>query len=385
MRSGKNSVRLGVGLVAFFSLVLAPAVASAASLPSLRNASLQMRTGQRLSYIALSATVGQSGINLVPDANGRWVNINTNQVFPEGGGTGGAGVSVFDISLFSSSRIVANQTTYLLNTVTNSITLAGHQVLQGNGQTLDILWARPQNFTGIKDQNIPNFRVKRLDYTLDGRTFKAIRIQQNTGNGWTQSTFDLTTGFLIIQSQAVRISGGGTGLATFRITSGKQLPSGFPGITTAWPSSIKSYKTYNWLARGSGGVFNSGSISGQVPFRWSNMKWSTQVLTATAYVNGKSQGNLQYVAGAVGSPWMNPTFLKSLKNNQEVDAESALQYRIVASSVDSNFVSLRFSNKNQSVTYKYSRNSGDLLSFNVLSSEGIFGSAATVSFASRSK
>jgi len=361
---------------------LLPMYASAAALPPLKNATLSMRLGQRLSYIAASATVGRSGINLVPDANGRWVNISTGQVLPEGAGSGGAGISIIDICQFNNSKIIGDQTTYLFNTVTNSFTLAGHQVLQGNGQTLDIIWARPQNFAAFPDQNKPNFRVKRLRYTLDGRTFNAVRIQQNTGNGWIQSTYDLASGFLIIQSYAVHIDGGGTGLAFFRITSGKLLQNA-PGINTNWPSSIKGFSTYNWLAKGSGGVFGAGSVSGQAAFTWSNMKWTSQVLTTTVKVAGKSQGTLQYVAGRFGSAWMSPNFLKTLKQNQEIDSESALQYRIFVSGVDSKFVSLKFANKNQNVTYKYNRNTGDLVSFNVLSSEGLFGSAATVSFQSR--
>ena len=341
-----------------------------------------MRLGERLSYLSASATVGQSGINLVPDANGRWVDINSHQVLQEGEGSGGAGVSVFDICQFTGSHIVANQTNYLLNTVTNSITLASHNVLQGNGKTLDVIWARPANFRSIKDQEEEGLRVRHITYTLDGRKFNAIRIQTNTGNGWTQSTYDLDTGLLLIQSQAVQIAGGGTGLAYMRLTSAKLL-TGVPGIGTSWPAAVTRFHTYTWDVKGAGGVAGAGTISGQTTLAYRNMCWAGAVLTTDVFAGTQAQGKQQFVAGSVGSVWMSPAFLQRLRQGQVIDAENALQYGIAVSAVDQSTVTITFATKTQRVDYVYNRASGDLVAFTIASSEGLYGSGAQATFVSR--
>jgi hypothetical protein len=61
-------------LLLLFSATFMASAAFAVGLPPLGQATLAMRAGMRLAYLQASATVGASGIRLVPDANGNWVN-----------------------------------------------------------------------------------------------------------------------------------------------------------------------------------------------------------------------------------------------------------------------------------------------------------------------
>jgi len=379
----KNSrLRHGVGLLVSLVGLLVPVVAGAAPLPPLLQADLGMRPNQRLSYLAASATVGAAGLNLVPDANGRWVDVRSGVTFAEGAGTGGAGVSVFDVHRFNANSIIIQQTDYLLNTVVNAITLAGQRILVGNGQTVDILWARPANLAATPNTNQPNFRVSRLVYNLDGRNFNAIRIQANVGNaGWTQSTYDLQTGLLLIKSQAVQIPNVGTGLTFFRLTSGKRVT--LPGMANTWPASIRNFRTYNWIARGTGGVFNSGGVVGQAPIRWSNITWTDKIMTANVFANNQPSGQIQYTAGSIGSPWMAPGILGQLRTNGVLDDEPNLQYRIVVGTIQNGFVNIRFFNRTGQIVYKYRITTGDLTSITTNMTEGIFSTATSLTFVSR--
>jgi hypothetical protein len=156
-----------------------------------------------------------------------------------------------------------------------------------------------------------------------------------------------------------------------------------PGIATSWPASIQRFHTYTWSVKGAGSVSGGGTVRGEAPLQYRNMTWTNQVLTTNLAVGGQSQGKEQFVAGAVGSPWMSPAFLQRLRPGQQIDAEAALQYRVFVGAVDPTFVTIAFANKTQRAEYTYRKSTGDLVAFSGIASEGIHASGTEATFVSR--
>ncbi|MFT3788154.1 MAG: hypothetical protein QM770_18625 [Tepidisphaeraceae bacterium] len=362
--------RLSVIAVVAIVLLTSAFARAQASLPPLAQSTLGMRVGQRLAYLQASALVGATGMNLVPDANGNWVDVRTGKPYAEGTGTGGAGISTFDVYAFDSQAILLRND-YLINTAINRITWTNSGVIVGSPTSaIDILWAPPANFAKQPNVNVKDLRVTRLAYTLDGRKFSAIRIQANVGNsGWVQSTYDLQTGLLLIQSRAVQMPTGGTAIAIMRLVSGR--PVSLPGMGVSFPASNASLTSYTWKASGASTVSSAGTIPTNATVAWTNLKWTPRILSLAVMINGKASGSLQYVAGTVGSPWMSPSYLASLKANTIIDVEPQLQYRMIAGAPTNGLIVIYVQNSTGYTAYQYQIATGHLVAIGTVSQQGL--------------
>jgi hypothetical protein len=390
MRASTSVFSLLRIVVVAIALLASTASSALAQLPALPQATLTMKAGQRYSYFQASARVGAAGMVLVPDANGAWRDIRNGVAYAETNGvsvgTSGAGISLFDIYAFDTSAIV-HRSDFLFNTISNTFEPVNRGVLVTNpSQNVDTIWVKPSVLAAQPNVEVKDLRVRRITYKMDGRTFNAIRYQKNAGTdlnpAWIQSTYDLTSGMLLIQSYAVQVPNVGTSLAIMRLTSGRTWTG--PGVNTRWPTAITKLTNFTWTASGSMGIAGAGGVSQTATLRWTNFRWTDRIVTLTALLNNQSQGTVQYIAGQVGAPWMSPTVLAALRTNQQIDGETALQYRVTVGSITGGIVNIYSIYATGYTVYQYRISTGDLLAVYTAKQNGISTSAGSIILKSKS-
>jgi hypothetical protein len=378
-----------IGLLLFLFSGTFMASAFAAGLPPLGQATLAMRAGMRLSYLQASATVGASGIRLVPDANGNWVNVYSGQVLSENSGGGGAGISLFDVYAFDTTgavrQAIVQRTDFLINTAVNALTYTGGGVIVGDPTTnIDSLWQNPTKLNTQPDVEQAGLRVKRINYVLDGRSFNAIRIQANIGNdvnpSWVQRTYDLTTGLLLIQSQATQAANG-TSLGIIRLTSGRAIA--LPGKGSVWPTALRKIKSYAWNLISNTSVGGNPFPTTQATVYWNSLAWTPRLLGFTAKINTQTAGSHQYIAGTVGSPWMSPAYLAKLSQNKVLDTEPELKYRVQVGQIANGFVAIYQIFQTAWYGFQYNLSTGELVAMSSNVQEGLKITASSMSLISR--
>ena len=112
----------------------------------------------------------------------------------------------------------------------------------------------PAQLAGFADRNDAGLRVLRLPYALGGRTYRAIRIQLQSGDGWSQSTYDLDSGLLVVGSSTAQGSptltlgpgnvltpGTGSTMMTYTQFSGGRRTN-LPGPGMVFPNSMRKLR-----------------------------------------------------------------------------------------------------------------------------------------------
>src|SRR5262249_12224940 len=101
--------------------------------------------------------------------------------------------------------ILSYLTSLLLRTdLNNTCTFIDANGVLSATQNIGHFWAPPQQLASFTDRNDPSLRVLHLPYPLNGRTYRALRVQLQSGDGWSQNTYDLDTGLLLVGSSTTQ-------------------------------------------------------------------------------------------------------------------------------------------------------------------------------------
>lgn len=190
-------------------------------------------------------------------------------------------------------------------------------------------------------------RVLRLPYALGGRTYRAVRIQFQSGDGWSQSTYDLDSGLLVVGSSTVQGSptftlgpgntitpGAGSTMMTYTQISGSRRTS-LPGPGMVYPNSVRQLRVLTYS--GSRGV-QMPSTGVQVPPTPMQIRYDIAgnmgaYLNARMSVSGMTGSGVQeriFPAGVIGGLWMNPDLLGRFGANQVLDQDTVTGVQTIA-------------------------------------------------------
>jgi hypothetical protein len=341
-------------------------------------ASSLLEAGMRYVWFGASASIPGERSQIVPDPNGVWINQRTGQRYRqfETPGPAGAGYTVADVQGGTSSGILSWITSLLLHTDQNNITT----FIDANGglsatQNIGDLWVPPAQLATFTDRNDAGLRVLHMPYPLGGRTYRALRIQSQSGDGWSQNTYDLDTGLLIVGSSTTQSSptitlgpgntinpGAGSTMMTYTQIAGARRTN-LPGPGSVYPTAIRQLRALTYS--GSRGVMMAGTNVPPTPtqVRYDIVSNSGSHLNARASISsavpgGNSVQDRIFPAGVIGSLWMNPEFVGRTGANQTIDQDpvTGVQALGLGQRDDVGYVALRTGLAQQ--TFGYNLRSG---------------------------
>jgi hypothetical protein len=310
-----------------------------------------LQPGTRLVWYGSSASIPGERQQLEPNENGEWVNKATGQHYHEyeTPGPAGAGYAVIDVLAAGEAGYLMGVSSFLIHTdAGNATTLIDANGMTAGPDNVADYWVSPTRLAALSDTNIGGTRVLHMPYTLAGRTYRAIRLQVESA-GWSQTTYDLDTGLMIVASSTAQggpvlirdpngqlTQGAGSTIMTYSQIAGLRQTN-LPGRGSVFPDAVRGLHTI--LYRGSRGIVMSGS-SMQVPpspmeVRYEITANSGLFLNARVNVSGFMGGagsttDRIVPAGTIGSIWMDPSRLGNFGQNQLIDQDPITGVQIMA-------------------------------------------------------
>ena len=195
--------------------------------------------GTRLTYYGMSASVRGEYEKLVQDENGNWIDKNTGRRYrqEEIGSASGAGLSVVHVGRIAGPVAQLSTKLYVLDAATGNYMFSlGGGIVTHAGCAADY-WIHPDLLGKVEPINRQGVRIVRMPYTVNNKTYKAIRFQTEDASGYNARVYDLETGLLIYHGSRTQ----GPPVMTPPLGN-----SGMPGLgrgstqlTTGWIVEVK--------------------------------------------------------------------------------------------------------------------------------------------------
>jgi len=176
-------------------LPLVPAAAQAGAPPCIK-------PGTRLTYFGMTASIPGEYGKLVQDDNGNWIDKNTGKRYREEqiSGSGAAAFNVVYVGHVGGGVAELSTKLYTLDTTTRKCGFAVGGGMVGHAGCAADYWIHPDVLAQVGEVNAQGVRILRMPYTVDGRTYRAIRFQNEDISGYRAYVYDLETGLMIFQA-----------------------------------------------------------------------------------------------------------------------------------------------------------------------------------------
>jgi hypothetical protein len=337
-------------------------------------AGADLSPGTRLVFLGAAATIPGEREQIEPDANGEWINRRTGQRYRqfETPGPAGAGYVVIDVLAAEPGRFVLWFTSLLMNI---DIGAAG-SFIDANGlttgtQNIADYWVSPTYLATLPDRNQQGLRVLRMPYVLDGRTYRAIRIQSYSGGGWSQNTYDLETGVLIAAGSTTQggpvstldpnkriVRGAGSTLLTFTRFAGRRRTS-LPGPGLSYPEAVRRLRSVSYAGTRTVTVAGNPAPPLPVQLRYDVSANSGAYLNARMHVTGGAMPLDRVIpAGMIGSLWMPPELFAAYSPGQTLDRDPVTKVDTIVAGRQGNLLVVLAQTPLARQTFAYDARSG---------------------------
>ena len=323
------------------SLVLALVPAAAKS-----PAPAWVKPGTRLVYYGASASIPGERSQLVLDDKGNWVNKATGQRWGEQDvpSSSGSGYAVFQVGWVDRTVVQLFNRNYLIEPTTRKVMYAADAGMVTNAGCAADLWVHPDALKSLADTNAGGVRVLRMPYTVNGRRYNAIRIQTETGGGFTAYVYDLESGRMIFHSSSAQGAGvftpppqggglagqgrGSTLLVTGWLLEVKDVD--LPWAAAAVPAWVGQFRELQFRGAQTTAMPMAGPgelnrpLSASVSVRARGAGWvrtRTQMTVQSLPGFPPEQATVETASGAagVGGLWIAPEALAKLRQGQTID------------------------------------------------------------------
>jgi len=340
----------------------------------------------RISWYVGSASIPGMSQSAVQDDNGNWVDPQTGRRYAnaDNPATAGAGVLQFDLLQASNNFVAVSARNWLTLDVNGSLTSSFITGYAGDARSIGDYWMNPAVLLAMPEQNEGGLIVRRRDYPLNGRNYKAIAIQNSAGGSYQRMTYDLETGLLLVGS------GRTVGAAQRQIGPNGQIFTG-EGVTTITSTVLQdlrqmqlpwandpapNFVRQNWQAQYKG--THATAIPGteglnippsqldvvatatRVDERAVVLKYQTSVQAPYAQ---PQQSETARCTGAamIGGLWINPRSLAQLQPGAVIDEDRITRVRTSFVGVQNNIATIVEQSVNDSMAYSYDMQSGLLV------------------------
>ncbi|MCU0724298.1 MAG: hypothetical protein MUE73_00690, partial [Planctomycetes bacterium] len=165
-----------------------------------------VRPGVRLTFYGASATVRQSGYQLIEDPNGDWEDAKTGKKYrktdddPRPGddaGASGDGYSQFDVVSVGRNAVALNGMLYTINRTDNTFLMAPLGGTIAHAACALDLWVHPAALAKLPLVNQEGFRVLKGKLPGADRPIDVVYIVSMAGGARSSWTYDLASGILL--------------------------------------------------------------------------------------------------------------------------------------------------------------------------------------------
>jgi hypothetical protein len=321
-----------------------------------------IKPGTRLIYLGASATIAGSYNQLVPDANGRWVNKTTGQRFgaQNVATASGAGYNVVRVAYVDRDVAVTTNMNYMIDAVNNVILPGSAGGMVSHAGCAGDYWLHPKVLAAIKEVTQGGTVIVRMPYVVNDRKYNAIRFQTSTDVGHTAYVYDLDSGLMIFygastvgagvvapgpNGQAV-VGGGSTMLVTSHLMEVKEIDLPWKNAPMPrWAGEFKElrYEGVHSTVIPNASTMNRGMALSVTPKARGN-GWvrtvgdsvtTTPGFPATRDRNENATGN-----ASVGGLWIPPEGMAGLKVGQVIETNEITKTKLVVGDIGRGHVTL---------------------------------------------
>jgi hypothetical protein len=352
-----------------------------------------LKTGARATFYAGSATLPGVRTTLVEDDQGNWVDPQGRRYSPqEQQGTAGAGYTQYDFAHVGDDGIAVHQCSYVfMDAQLQTTVLASSQGLVGDRNQVADIWIHPARLAAMQEQESQGYRVRRLRYPLNNRTYNAISSQTTSQAGYSRATYDLDSGLLLVMTSSflgkatqtpnpdgTSSSGAGaTTIASTYLVAVRDL--NLPWLRQSLPPAVQAGRQF--LYRGtyanslSEGLLAPWGFLGVIDIERVLGGFATGKLTTQIdYGNGAApQGGSTprvFGAGVVGPLFIEPRVLQSLQHGQVLDEDQVTGRRAGVLGNDGSSVTIGEQGPLDSGTWTYDLRSGMLVGVGAQQQQG---------------
>ncbi|SED98139.1 hypothetical protein SAMN05444161_4545 [Rhizobiales bacterium GAS191] len=302
-----------------------------------------LQPGMRIIWLGAASSMPGERQQLEPDPNGGWINKATGQHYHEfeTPGPAGAGYSVMDVLSADPNGFLINFSHFLIHTESgNATTFLTADALPSGPEAIGDFWTSPTRLAGMTDISYGGARILHMPYPLNGHSYRAVRLQNQNGDGWSQTTYDVDSGLLLVSSSTAQGSPVlirdpnnqlTTGAGSTMMTYGQFISArhtNLPGPGSTYPDAIRKVRAITYS--GTRGIVMSGTDM-QVPPSPAQVRYDISA-NAGPYLNARMSVSGVYgapgsaedrivPAGTVGSLWMNPNTLIGYRQGELLDQD----------------------------------------------------------------
>lgn len=352
-----------------------------------------LRTGVRVTWFSGSASLAGVSSALVQDDNGDWVDDQGRRYRQDQvSSTGGAGFTQYDFVHVSPTAIAVANTTYVFaDAQLGTVQRVATNAFSGDQNGLGDVWVPPAKLQALREQESPGYRVRRVRYPLDGRTYDAVTTQSKSQGGFQRYTYDLATGLLLVHSSSTV----GQGVMTPNPNGTSSQGAGATMIAHGHLRSVRrlelpwlGQKPPEWLQQGqripySGTYGNSLAEGLMAPWRYAFSATidrrlgdaffatlRTQLDYGTGQPPQQGQSTTVYGPGSVASLWLDPRRIQNLQPGQVLDRDPITNWQVTFAGRDAQTATIVEQGPLESQSYTYDLRSGQLVASSVRQRQG---------------
>lgn len=346
-----------------------------------------VKPGVRLTFYAASASIPGSYTELVEDERGNLIDSTTGKQYSERGIPSAAGQGYLEVQIcyVDSKTAALDIRAYGKDILTGAVIILsvalGHV---GPAHTGGEYWIHPRLLSNIPERLTPGQKILRMPYHLDGKTYRALRIQTKTSNGFAYHTYDLDTGVLLSSGGSAlgssvptlgpgttMMSGAGSnfiGLIRFKSMRQLKLPW-VGGPTPDWVFRTRSL-TYSGtkIANVVGAGVYSFPITATLSFQQTGPGW-LKFLQQGVLIGPSgmppTEGNTERIVGTsqVGGLWIPPNVLRQLRSNQVLDQDNFTHMQLSVKGLDTSGLHIIEEGPRTGRSYVYNLQNGMLVGY----------------------
>jgi hypothetical protein len=334
-----------------------------AAQPAPLQPSALLKPGMRISYSAGDAVVHGVTSKIVPNPNGKggYIDPKTGQTFDDNAvrNSGGMGIVQLNVLAAKPNFVAMDVQSYFISDQQRMIcSPASMSQVSGDQNRVGDFWMNPAVLAQLQEKkDLNGTTIVRAPLTLNGKTFNAITIDDNAGDGFTHNTYDLETGLLLFrgtssQGAAVPTLGPNNTVtpgAGARVISHMQF-MGVREVRLPWANEPAPA----WVTRGGQmsyqGSYYAVTQSGPLPplgmgavFNITDVAEGTALVQATIRselgpgLPPQDQTETRRYGSASSSPlWIGVNTIRNLQPNTLIDEDPITHFRTVFAGVQGN-------------------------------------------------
>lgn len=360
-------------------LPMVPAAAEAEAPP-------RIKPGTRLTYYGMSASIPGEYKQLVQDDNGRWIDKKTGKRYGEQDipSASGAGYNVVHIGHVGNGIVQLSNKLYTLDTSSNKHMFSAGGGMVGHAGCAADYWIHPDVLKQVQEINTQGVRIIRMPYTVQGKSYNAIRFQSENSSGYNARVYDLETGLLIYHGSRAQGAPiytppiGGSGVAGTGQGS-TQLSTGWiaevKDIDVPWknapvPQWVGRFNQLSYTGLQTTVVAAAGSrldrpMSATITPKARGDKWvrfTTNGTIQSIYGMPPEQSQQEGACGSatVAGLWISPEALVNLRPQQVIERHNLIGATIAVSDVGQDSVTLSETGPLHRIDSTYDKRTGML-------------------------